>query len=245
MKKIIGLLVIILIIIGAVTLVKKRKESIENAPSAKAMLSTVVVYKPKVKKISESESFLANLQAMNQPQISSKLSGYLKKIYVKESDFVKKGDLLAELDLVDVKAAINQQQNALDASIFREKAAISHVMANYDEVSKDMIIPEGVELTRLGDEAQFKNSAGRMVSAIGFAVILIFFTLVPMFNSVKISFLVIVSIPLTIIGAAWIMLILNYHTSMPAMMGFMLLSGIIVNNAILLIHFAIERMDLD
>ena len=131
----------------------------------------------------------------------------------------------------------------LDVYGFREKAAISHIMANYDEVSKNMTLPEDVELTRLGDEAQFKNSAGRMVSAIGFAVILIFFTLVPMFNSVKISFLVIVSIPLTIIGAAWIMLILNYHTSMPAMMGFMLLSGIIVNNAILLIHFAIERME--
>jgi len=31
---------------------------------------------------------------------------------------------------------------------------------------------------------------------------------------------------------------------MPAMMGFMLLSGIIVNNAILLIHFALEQIKL-
>ena len=131
----------------------------------------------------------------------------------------------------------------LDLYGFREKAAISHIMASYDEVSKDMVIPDGVELTRLGDEAQFKNSAGRMVSAIGFAVILIFFTLVPMFNSVKSSLLVIVSIPLTIAGASWILLILDYHTSMPAMMGFMLLSGVIVNNAILLIHFALEKIE--
>ncbi|HIP46672.1 MAG TPA: efflux RND transporter permease subunit [Campylobacterales bacterium] len=135
-------------------------------------------------------------------------------------------------------------QYTLDVYGFREKAAISHIMANYDEASKDMVLPKGVELTRLGDEAQFKNSAGKMVKAIGFAVVLIFFTLIPMFNSVKTSILIIVSIPLTIIGAAWIMLMLNYHTSMPAMMGFMLLSGIIVNNAILLIHFALERIDL-
>jgi multidrug efflux pump subunit AcrB len=134
-------------------------------------------------------------------------------------------------------------QYTLDVYGFREKVAISHIMANYDKSSKDMVLPEGVELTRLGDEAQFKSSAGKMVKAIGFAVVLIFFTLVPMFNSVKISLLVIISIPLTIIGASWIMLILNYHTSMPAMMGFMLLSGVIVNNAILLIHFAIERME--
>lgn len=38
------------------------------------------------------------------------------------------------------------------------------------------------------------------------------------------------------------MLILEYHTSMPAMMGFILLSGVIVNNAILLIHFALEKI---
>ena len=36
---------------------------------------------------------------------------------------------------------------------------------------------------------------------------------------------------------------MDYHTSMPAMMGFILLSGIIVNNAILLIHFALEKME--
>ena len=54
--------------------------------------------------------------------------------------------------------------------------------------------------------------------------------------------MILVSIPLTIIGASWIMLFMYYHTSMPAMMGFILLSGIIVNNAILLIHFAMEKM---
>jgi multidrug efflux pump subunit AcrB len=126
---------------------------------------------------------------------------------------------------------------------FREKAAISHIMANYREVSEDMSLPQGVDINVLGDEAQFKNSAGRMVKAIGFAVILIFFTLIPMFNSLKVSLLVIVSIPLTIIGASWIILLLNYHVSMPAMMGFMLLSGIIVNNAILLIHFAVDKLN--
>ncbi len=90
---------------------------------------------------------------------------------------------------------------------------------------------------------EFQNSAGRMVTAIGFAVILIFFTLIAFFDSVKISLMILLSIPLTIIGAAWMLLSLNYHVSMPAMMGFILLSGIIVNNAILLIHFAREKMD--
>jgi len=55
--------------------------------------------------------------------------------------------------------------------------------------------------------------------------------------------MILFSIPLTIIGASWTMLAIGYHVSMPAMMGFMLLSGVIVNNAILLIHFAIEQIE--
>jgi multidrug efflux pump subunit AcrB len=125
---------------------------------------------------------------------------------------------------------------------FREKAAISHIMSNFEEQTKDLVLPDGVTMEQTGDIKQFKSSAERMIGAILFALVLIFFTLIILFNSVKISLMILVSIPLTIIGAAWIMLIMHYHTSMPAMMGFILLSGIIVNNAILLIHFAMEKM---
>ena len=125
---------------------------------------------------------------------------------------------------------------------FREKAAISHIMSNFEKAFEGKKLPEGVEMEQTGDIKQFQSSAARMIGAIIFAVALIFFTLIALFNSVKISLMIILSIPLTIIGAAWMMLIMHYHTSMPAMMGFILLSGIIVNNAILLIHFALEKM---
>ncbi len=124
----------------------------------------------------------------------------------------------------------------------REKAAISHIMANFEEQLASVELPRGVELEQIGDIKQFKASAERMVGAIIVAVVLIFFTLIVMFANIKISLMILFSIPLTIIGASWTMLAIGYHVSMPAMMGFMLLSGIIVNNAILLIHFAIEQV---
>jgi len=124
----------------------------------------------------------------------------------------------------------------------REKAAISHIMANFEKQLASVKLPKGVELEQIGDIKQFKASAGRMVGAIIVAVVLIFFTLIVMFANVKISLMILFSVPLTIIGASWTMLTIGYHVSMPAMMGFMLLSGVIVNNAILLIHFAIEQI---
>ena len=124
----------------------------------------------------------------------------------------------------------------------REKAAISHIMADFNKAFKGTALPASVTMEQTGDIKQFEKSANRMLGAIGFAVILIFFTLVAMFDSIKISLMIVLSIPLTIIGASWALLILNYHVAMPAMMGFILLSGVIVNNAILLIHFAREKI---
>jgi len=126
---------------------------------------------------------------------------------------------------------------------FREKAAISHIMANFDGAVKGVELPPGVTMEQMGDIAQFSDSAKRMVKAVLFGVLLIFFVLVPLFSSFKAPLLIILSIPLTLIGAAWILLLLDYHTSMPAMMGFILLSGIIVNNAILLIEFALMGLE--
>ncbi|NPA59846.1 MAG: efflux RND transporter permease subunit, partial [Epsilonproteobacteria bacterium] len=126
---------------------------------------------------------------------------------------------------------------------FREKASISYIMNSFEEHSKDIKLPDGITMEQTGDIKQFKASAERMIGAIAFALVLIFFTLITLFNSIKVSLMILVSIPLTIIGAAWMMLSMHYHTSMPAMMGFILLSGIIVNNAILLIHFAMEKME--
>ncbi len=130
----------------------------------------------------------------------------------------------------------------VDVYGFREKAAISLIMSNFEKAFKGTKLPNDIELTQTGDSAQFKDSAGRMVKAVAFGILFIFLTLIPMFNSFRSPLLVVFSIPLTIIGASWIMLMLDYHTSMPAMMGFILLSGIIVNNAILLIEFALVGM---
>ena len=124
----------------------------------------------------------------------------------------------------------------------REKSAISHIMASFEKELESVVLPKEVSLEQTGEIKQFKASAKRMIGAIITAVILILLTLIVLFANIKISLMILFSIPLTIIGASWTMLAIGYHVSMPAMMGFMLLSGIIVNNAILLIHFAMEQI---
>ncbi|MCF6200642.1 MAG: efflux RND transporter permease subunit [Hydrogenimonas sp.] len=152
--------------------------------------------------------------------------------------------VFAKLEAVMEPSQITREglEYTVDVYGFREKAAISHIMANFEKAYEGVQLPNGVEMTQTGDIAQFEDSAKRMIKAVAFGIGLIFFTLVPLFGSVRAPLLIIFSIPLTLVGASWILLLMDYHTSMPAMMGFILLSGIIVNNAILLIEFALNGM---
>ncbi|MDQ7046735.1 MAG: efflux RND transporter permease subunit [Sulfurovum sp.] len=151
---------------------------------------------------------------------------------------------IATLDAAKEPSSISRDGLEYTLEVYgnREKGAISHIMENFEKHLEEVTLPQGVVLEQVGDIKQFKAAAGRMIGAIIIAVVLIFFTLIVMFANVKIALMILFSIPLTIIGASWTMLSVGYHISMPAMMGFMLLSGVIVNNAILLIHFALEQI---
>jgi multidrug efflux pump subunit AcrB len=61
--------------------------------------------------------------------------------------------------------------------------------------------------------------------------------LIPIFRSFGQPIVIMVAIPLAFIGVSWGMLLAGKHFCMPASMGMVLLSGIVVNNSILLLDF--------
>jgi len=69
-------------------------------------------------------------------------------------------------------------------------------MANLEEQLAKIEINPQVEIEQIGEQKQFKASAERMIGAIIVAVFLILFTLIGMFHSVKISLMILFSIPL-------------------------------------------------
>ncbi|MBS9405521.1 efflux RND transporter permease subunit [Halomonas sp. TRM85114] len=73
---------------------------------------------------------------------------------------------------------------------------------------------------------------GLLIGLVGIFVILSF-----QFRSYVEPLIVMLSIPLAFIGAIWGHVIMGYYLSMPSLIGAASLAGIVVNNAILLIHF--------
>jgi multidrug efflux pump subunit AcrB len=82
--------------------------------------------------------------------------------------------------------------------------------------------------------AQTGGSIGRglLIGLIGIFIILSF-----QFRGYIEPLIVMVSIPLAFIGALWGHVLMGYYLSMPSLLGAASLAGIVVNNAILLIHF--------
>lgn len=154
------------------------------------------------------------------------LNSVAKVIMIKQPNIISRENLFYTIDILG----------------FRKDQSISQIMTNFEEEAKDIILPSNIKMKHTGDIEQFQDSSIRIIKSVGIGLVLIFLVMIPMFESLKIPLIIIFSIPLTIAGASWILLLLDYHSSMSAMIGFVLLAGVIVNNAILLIHFALGRL---
>ncbi|MCE8035022.1 efflux RND transporter permease subunit [Halomonas sp. MCCC 1A11057] len=87
---------------------------------------------------------------------------------------------------------------------------------------------------QVASSAETGGSIGRglLIGLVGIFVILSF-----QFRSYVEPLIVMLSIPLAFIGAIWGHVLMGYYLSMPSLIGAASLAGIVVNNAILLIHF--------
>ncbi len=73
-------------------------------------------------------TFPGTVVATNQVRISSRLSGYVRKIYVHEGQRIKQGQLLLTIDPTQAYAAILQAK----AALAKAKAALAEAKANYE-----------------------------------------------------------------------------------------------------------------
>jgi len=85
-------------------------------------------------KIEQKREFIGRYYSLLHPQIASKISGFIQKVYVEEGDRVKKGDILVSIDDKELRAAINAQKSSIKAlkrSIESIKATLSSLKSDY------------------------------------------------------------------------------------------------------------------
>jgi outer membrane protein TolC len=101
-------------------------------------------------------------------------------------------------------------------------------------------LPKGYDLFVAGTARDMGETQTDLGKALMIGLALLFILLMVVFKSFAHPVTIIMSIPLAMAGGVWGLLIFDKPFCMPALMGFILLGGTIVNNAILMLDFIIE-----
>ena len=125
---------------------------------------------------------------------------------------------------------------SIDVNGYRAKRPVTHLTNDTIAALKKADI-KGIQIDQAGDIAQIHDSFSRMAKAIGLGVIVLIMTLIAIYRSVRMAFIMILVLPLSLIGASWGMLLFGKPSCMPSLLGILLLFGIIIKNAVLLIDF--------
>ena len=103
-------------------------------------------------------------------------------------------------------------------------------------------IPPELSFSFEGQAKLLKDAVSAMLSALGLAIVLVFIVLCAQFESYVTPFVIMMSVPLAFSGAFAGLLLTQKSMSIYAMIGLIMLMGLVTKNAILLIDFTLMRI---
>lgn len=106
-----------------------------------------------------------------------------------------------------------------------------------DKAFEDMELPEGCTLEFAGENETITEAIVQLVKMLIIAVAFIYLIMVAQFQSLLSPFIVMFTIPLAFTGGFLGLFLTGKEVSVIAMIGFVMLSGIIVNNGIVLVDY--------
>ncbi len=104
-------------------------------------------------------------------------------------------------------------------------------------------LPSDVKEEPAGDAEIMRDIFSRFVGALGLAILCIYAILVLLYNNFLYPFAILVALPLSIGGALLGLLIMQKELGLFALIGVVLLMGLVTKNAILLVDFALAELE--
>ncbi|WP_202707550.1 efflux RND transporter permease subunit [Sporosalibacterium faouarense] len=150
------------------------------------------------------------------------------------------------------KAQIERQPNSIDREDQVRVVTVSgqisgrdlktvsdEVQAKFDEYD----MPAGYSYEFGGENEELTDAFSDLSLALILAVILVFMILASQFESLLHPFTIILSVPIAFAGGALGLFVTGKTLSVPAIIGFIVLAGIVVNNAIVLVDYINTRRE--
>jgi len=110
------------------------------------------------------------------------------------------------------------------------------VIANVESKLNALKLPDGVTWESLGASKEMNDGFINMGLALGISIFLVYLVMLLSFGEWLTPFVILFSIPFSLIGALTGLWIVREPVGMPAMIGLLMLNGIVVTNAIVLLE---------
>jgi multidrug efflux pump subunit AcrB len=114
---------------------------------------------------------------------------------------------------------------------------IGLVSAELQKLLDDYELPEGFSMKMAGEDETINEAMGQVVKMLVLAVIFMYLIMVIQFQSLLSPFIIMFTVPLAFTGGLLGLYLTDNPVSVIAMIGFVMLSGIIVNNGIVLVDY--------
>jgi len=101
---------------------------------------------------------------------------------------------------------------------------------------------KGYSMAMRGEVHSMRKSFKQFAQGLVIAVILVYLAMVAQLRSFTIPFIILLSVPLGLIGVALILFVTRTNLSIPAFMGLIMMTGIVVEYSIILVDFANQRV---
>jgi multidrug efflux pump subunit AcrB len=106
------------------------------------------------------------------------------------------------------------------------------------QILDELDVEDGESVRLLGEAAELKRSFPQLLLVLGIAVLLVFLTIAAIFESFRTPLLIMMTIPMAVAGAAMLLWGCRQSLNIMSFMGVILLTGIVVNNSIVLLYRA-------
>ena len=130
----------------------------------------------------------------------------------------------------------NERSARITGDIVAENTRAVGVLVQ-QEIDNLEDVPAGVSITSGGIFEQINEGFQDIFVAMAVGVVLVYLVMVASLGALRTPFIIVLSLPLAIVGALVALLVTGRTLSLSAMMGFLLLVGIVVTNAIVLLTF--------
>lgn len=147
---------------------------------------------------------------------------------------------IAELKETESLPSINRINQSTYLSVsaeLKDGYNVTLVTQDAEEALKEYKVPTGIRYEFAGENEMIMDAMWELLKMMALGVLLVYLIMVAQFQSLRSPFIIMFTIPLAFTGGLLALLIFDKEISIIAMLGLIMLVGIIVNNGIVLVDY--------